>query len=214
MVYKFVIVIINKKKCNCYYLFLIVFVMWSQYVMTSEQRILQHAMEQLTKIPLKEQRGPQERSHLNSLHSKVEPGGSRDMSFLQSFLSPIQRWADKQLGDYHLHFAEVWYITGSKICGCFLCHQAGFSLCYIIVVIRNIYSICGCHQFTACMFPLCYCFCSYINDLHFVVLLWLLLLLHLPNCLLMSSVYYFVPMFISIFFVGGATRHDSVHLLC
>lgn len=75
--------------------------------MTSEQGILQHAMEQLTKIPLKEQRGPQERSHLNSLHSKFEQGGFRDLSFLQSFLSPIQRWADKQLGDYHLQFAEV-----------------------------------------------------------------------------------------------------------
>ena len=91
--------------------------MWSQYVMTSEQGILQHAMEQLTKIPLKEQRGPQERSHLNSLHSKFEQGAFRDLSFLQSFLSPIQRWADKQLGDYHLHFAEVWFTIGSNICG-------------------------------------------------------------------------------------------------
>lgn len=90
-------------------------VLFRQYVMTSEQRILQHAMEQLTKIPLKEQRGPQERSHLNSLHSKVEPGGSRDMSFLQSFLSPIQRWADKQLGDYHLHFAEKSAMMGNIV---------------------------------------------------------------------------------------------------
>ncbi|KAK7829563.1 protein unc-13 like protein [Quercus suber] len=88
--------------CTCY-----AWVLFRQYVMTSEQGILQHAMEQLTKIPLKEQRGPQERSHLNSLHSKFEQGGFRDLSFLQSFLSPIQRWADKQLGDYHLHFAEV-----------------------------------------------------------------------------------------------------------
>lgn len=87
--------------CTCY-----AWVLFRQYVMTSEQGILQHAMEQLTKIPLKEQRGPQERSHLNSLHSKFEQGGFRDLSFLQSFLSPIQRWADKQLGDYHLHFAE------------------------------------------------------------------------------------------------------------
>ncbi|XP_062174116.1 protein unc-13 homolog isoform X2 [Alnus glutinosa] len=81
-------------------------VLFRQYVITSEQGILRHAMEQLKKIPLKEQRGPQERLHLNGLHSKVEQGGFRDLSFLQSFLSPIQRWTDKQLGDYHLHFSE------------------------------------------------------------------------------------------------------------
>ncbi|KAG7948554.1 hypothetical protein I3843_13G013900 [Carya illinoinensis] len=81
-------------------------VLFRQYVITSDQGILRHAMEQLKKIPLKEQRGPQERLHLNGLHSKVEQGGFRESSFLQSFLSPIQKWADKQLGDYHLHFAE------------------------------------------------------------------------------------------------------------
>lgn len=82
--------------------------LWSQHVITSEQGILQHAIEQLKKIPLKEQRGPQERLHLKSLHSRVEgKQGFQDLSFLQSFLSPIQKWADKQLGDYHLHFAEV-----------------------------------------------------------------------------------------------------------
>lgn len=81
-------------------------VLFRQYVITSEQGILRHAMEQLNKISLKEQRGPQERLHLGTLHAKVEQAGSRDLSFLQSFISPIQRWADKQLGDYHLHFAE------------------------------------------------------------------------------------------------------------
>lgn len=68
-----------------------------------------HALEQLNKIPLMEQRGQQERLHLKSLRSKVE--GERDMSFLQAFLTPIQRWADKQLGDYHLHFSEVCYFS-------------------------------------------------------------------------------------------------------
>ncbi|KAL6129477.1 hypothetical protein ACLB2K_072827 [Fragaria x ananassa] len=83
-------------------------VLFRQHVITSEQGILQHAIEQLKKIPLKEQRGPQERLHLKSLHSRVEgKQGFQDLSFLQSFLSPIQKWADKQLGDYHLHFAEV-----------------------------------------------------------------------------------------------------------
>lgn len=82
-------------------------VLFRQFVITSEQRMLQHAIEQLKKIPLKEQRGPQERLHLKSLHMELEEeGSSRDFSFLQSFILPIQNWADRLLGDYHLHFSE------------------------------------------------------------------------------------------------------------
>ncbi|XP_028103461.1 protein unc-13 homolog [Camellia sinensis] len=83
-------------------------VLFRQFVITSEQGILQHAIEQLKKIPLKEQRGPQERLQLKSLLSRVErEEGVREFTFLQSFLLPIKKWADKQLGDYHLHFCEV-----------------------------------------------------------------------------------------------------------
>ncbi|KAF9688798.1 hypothetical protein SADUNF_Sadunf01G0025600 [Salix dunnii] len=74
-----------------------------QYVITQEQGLLKHAIVQLKKIPLKEQRGPQERLHLKSLLSRVE---GEELPFFQSFLSPVQKWADKQLGDYHLNFAE------------------------------------------------------------------------------------------------------------
>ncbi|XAR63551.1 hypothetical protein NMG60_11023523 [Bertholletia excelsa] len=82
-------------------------VLFRQFVITSEQGLLQHAIEQLKKIPLKEQRGPQERLHLKSLLSRVErEEGVREFTFLQSFLSPIKRWVDKQLGDYHQHFTE------------------------------------------------------------------------------------------------------------
>ncbi|XWS57034.1 hypothetical protein CRYUN_Cryun09bG0137000 [Craigia yunnanensis] len=82
-------------------------ILFRQYVITSDQGILRHAIDQLKKIPLKEQRGPQERLHLKSLHVRIDgEEGSRDVSFLQSFLSPIQKWADKQLGDYHMNFAE------------------------------------------------------------------------------------------------------------
>ncbi|KAK9024007.1 hypothetical protein V6N11_004191 [Hibiscus sabdariffa] len=82
-------------------------ILFRQYVITSEQGILRHAIDQLKKIPLKEERGPQERLHLKSLLVRIDgEEGSRDVSFLQSFLSPIQKWADKQLGDYHLNFAE------------------------------------------------------------------------------------------------------------
>uniref|UniRef100_A0A0A0KWZ4 MHD1 domain-containing protein n=1 Tax=Cucumis sativus TaxID=3659 RepID=A0A0A0KWZ4_CUCSA len=82
-------------------------VLFRQFVITSEQGMLQHAIEQLKKIPLKEQRGPQERLHLKSLHSELEEeGSSRESSFLNSFIVPIQGWADRMLGDYHLHFSE------------------------------------------------------------------------------------------------------------
>lgn len=113
-------------------LFMIICYFWQQYVITSAQGILQEAIEQLKKIPLKEQRGAQERLHLKSLRSKIE--GDQDVSFLQSFLSPIQKWADKHLGDYHLHYAEVttasillwevffWYIcqNDTKFCSAIL----------------------------------------------------------------------------------------------
>ncbi|KAL9233827.1 hypothetical protein vseg_008774 [Gypsophila vaccaria] len=82
-------------------------VLFRQSVITGERRMLQHAIEQLKKIPLKEQRGPQERLHLKSLQSKIESeAGSESASFLQAFLEPIQRWAERQLADYHQHFAE------------------------------------------------------------------------------------------------------------
>ncbi|KAA8519264.1 hypothetical protein F0562_013520 [Nyssa sinensis] len=82
-------------------------VLFRQFVLTSEQDMLHHAIDQLRKIPLKEQRGPQERLHLKSLHSRAESEeGLQELTFLQSFLSPIQKWADRQLEDYHLHFTE------------------------------------------------------------------------------------------------------------
>ncbi|KAJ8573055.1 hypothetical protein K7X08_009566 [Anisodus acutangulus] len=82
-------------------------VLFRQFVITGEQMILQYVIEQLKKIPLKEQRGPQERMHLKSLHSRVEvEKGFQELTFLQSFLLPISKWADKQLGDYHLNYAE------------------------------------------------------------------------------------------------------------
>ncbi|CAN1797977.1 Protein unc-13 homolog [Linum perenne] len=78
-------------------------VLFRQFVITRELGVLHHAIEQLNRIPLREQWGPQERLHLKSLSSRVD---GEELSFLQSFLSPIQKWADKRLGDYHLHFSE------------------------------------------------------------------------------------------------------------
>jgi hypothetical protein len=79
-----------------------------QFVFTGEQGLLKVVIEHLRKIPLREQRGPQERLHLKSLRSSVDADDSyQDFTFFQSFLSPIQKWVDKKLNDYHLHFSEV-----------------------------------------------------------------------------------------------------------
>ncbi|KAG6408528.1 hypothetical protein SASPL_131541 [Salvia splendens] len=77
------------------------------FVITGEEDVLQHSINQLKRIPLKDQRGPQERLHLRSLTCRVQTEkGFEDLTFLQSFLIPIQKWADMRLTDYHLHFPE------------------------------------------------------------------------------------------------------------
>ncbi|KAL8158855.1 hypothetical protein V2J09_000392 [Rumex salicifolius] len=82
-------------------------ILFRQFVITRERGMLKHAIEQLKRIPLKEQRGPQERLHLKYLQTKVETGvGSQTVTFLEAFLTPIKKWADSQLGDYHTNFAE------------------------------------------------------------------------------------------------------------
>ncbi|VAH01237.1 unnamed protein product [Triticum turgidum subsp. durum] len=82
-------------------------VLFRQFVFTGEQGLLKVVIEHLRKIPLKEQRGPQERLHLISLRSSVDADDScQDFTFFQSFLSPVQKWVDKKLNDYHLHFSE------------------------------------------------------------------------------------------------------------
>ncbi|XP_072998980.1 protein unc-13 homolog isoform X2 [Typha latifolia] len=82
-------------------------VLFRQFVITGEQEILQFVIEHLRKVPLKEQRGPQERLHLKSLRCSVEVKEShQNFTFFQSFLFPIKKWADKMLEDYHLHFSE------------------------------------------------------------------------------------------------------------
>uniref|UniRef100_A0ACD5UMF5 Uncharacterized protein n=1 Tax=Avena sativa TaxID=4498 RepID=A0ACD5UMF5_AVESA len=82
-------------------------VLFRQFVFTGEQGLLKVVIAHLRKIPLKEQRSPQERLHLKSLRSSVDADDScQDFTFFQSFLSPVQKWVDKKLNDYHLHFSE------------------------------------------------------------------------------------------------------------
>ncbi|XP_031485081.1 protein unc-13 homolog isoform X2 [Nymphaea colorata] len=82
-------------------------VLFRQFVVTGEQRLLQHATEMLRKIPLKEQRSMQEKLYLKGLRSSIEGEiGNQELTFMHSVLSPIKRWADKRLEDYHCHFSE------------------------------------------------------------------------------------------------------------
>lgn len=79
-----------------------------KFIITGEQKLLQFLIHHLRRIPLKEQRGPQERLHLKSLCCSVESEDAwQNFTFFKSFLFPIQKWADKKLADYHLHFSEV-----------------------------------------------------------------------------------------------------------
>ncbi|THU43751.1 hypothetical protein C4D60_Mb02t00030 [Musa balbisiana] len=78
-----------------------------KFIITGEQKLLQFLIHHLRRIPLKEQRGPQERLHLKSLCCSVESEDAwQNFTFFKSFLFPIQKWADKKLADYHLHFSE------------------------------------------------------------------------------------------------------------
>ncbi|GAB2282430.1 Protein unc-13 [Dionaea muscipula] len=82
-------------------------VLFRQFVITSGKGMMQHAIDQLKRIPLKDQLSPQERLHLRSLQSMLQGlGSSQRFSFLQAYIMPIWKWADKQLGDYHMHFLE------------------------------------------------------------------------------------------------------------
>ncbi|KAF3791456.1 hypothetical protein EJ110_NYTH08321 [Nymphaea thermarum] len=82
-------------------------VLFRQFVVTGEQRLLQHATEMLRKIPLKEQRSMQEKLYLKGLRSSIEGEiGNQELTFMHSVLSPIKRWANKRLEDYHCHFSE------------------------------------------------------------------------------------------------------------
>ncbi|GAB2213593.1 hypothetical protein Drorol1_Dr00017903 [Drosera rotundifolia] len=83
-------------------------VLFRQFVITSAKPMMQHAIDQLKRIPLQDQLSPQERLHLRSLKSTLlDDESSQRFSFLQAYLIPIWKWADKQLGDYHIHFLEA-----------------------------------------------------------------------------------------------------------
>lgn len=81
---------------------------WLQYVLTGEPGLLEHATHQMKRIASDSQRSTQERFYIKGLKSTVEgPEGPQELSYVQSVLMPIKQWADKQLQDYHQHFAEV-----------------------------------------------------------------------------------------------------------
>jgi hypothetical protein len=93
-------------------------VLFRQYVLTGELTLLQHAMHQMKRIASDGQRSTQERFYMKGLRSTVEGlGGPEELSYVQSVLTPIKSWVDKQLEDYHLHFLDVYMRHISSHCG-------------------------------------------------------------------------------------------------
>jgi hypothetical protein len=89
-----------------------------QYVLTGELALLQHAMHQMKRIASDGQRSTQERFYMKGLRSTVEGlEGPQELSYVQSVLTPIKSWVDKQLEDYHLHFLDVYMRHIPSHCG-------------------------------------------------------------------------------------------------
>lgn len=81
--------------------------------MTGEPALLQLAAQQLKRIASDSQRSTQERFYVKGLRAVVQgPDGPHELSYVQAVLMPIKQWADKQLQDYHLHFADVRTLIG------------------------------------------------------------------------------------------------------
>lgn len=92
----------------CFFVIVADSFLWLQHVLTGEPALLQLAAQQMKRIASDSQRSTQERFYVKGLRAVVEgPDGPQELSYVQSVLMPIKRWADKQLQDYHLHFADV-----------------------------------------------------------------------------------------------------------
>lgn len=82
-------------------------VLFRQFVLTGEEALLKHAALQVKRIGSDAQCSAQERDYLKSLRCTFESiNGPEELSYLQSFLGPIEQWAEKRLGDYHSNFAD------------------------------------------------------------------------------------------------------------
>ncbi|GLJ55952.1 hypothetical protein SUGI_1201130 [Cryptomeria japonica] len=78
-------------------------VLFRQFVMTGESSLLQHAILQMKKISSHGQRSAQECTYMQSLCCSVENDDAhREQTFVESLLSPIKKWCDKRLRDFHL----------------------------------------------------------------------------------------------------------------
>eukprot|EP01018_Ginkgo_biloba_P033708 Gb_29552 [translate_table: standard] len=83
-------------------------VLFRQFVLTGEEAILYIATQQMQRIASAGQRCVQERIYMKTLCSTVETDGfCTDLTYVHSLLIPIKFWADKRLGDYHLHFPQA-----------------------------------------------------------------------------------------------------------
>lgn len=83
-------------------------VLFRQHVLTGEPALLQHAAQQMKRIASDSQRNTQERFHVKGVRASMDGfDGPPELSYVKSVLVPIKQWADKQLRDYHLQFADT-----------------------------------------------------------------------------------------------------------
>lgn len=62
----------------------------------------------MKRIASDSQRNTQERFHVKGVRASMDGfDGPPELSYVKSVLVPIKQWADKQLRDYHLQFADV-----------------------------------------------------------------------------------------------------------
>lgn len=88
-------------------------VLFRQFVLTGEEGLLEHTTLQMKRVATDGQRAAQERFYMKSLRSVIEgTNGPQELTFMQSVLSPIKKWVDKRLEDYHLHFSDASRMEG------------------------------------------------------------------------------------------------------
>lgn len=82
-------------------------VLFCQFVKTQSEELLQHALAHLKRLPAMAQLSPAEKQYARTMRALVATGeGPKELSLLQSVLSPLKDWAEQRLCDYHQFFPQ------------------------------------------------------------------------------------------------------------
>lgn len=82
-------------------------VLFCQFVKTQSEVQLKHALGQLKRLVPVSQLTPAEKQYTRTMRALVATGdGPKELSMLQSVLTPMKDWAEQRLCNYHLYFAQ------------------------------------------------------------------------------------------------------------